>query len=249
VVFEKVTKFYHAFQGSKCVIGYSYQDRPIYAMHTGSPYGAQFISVYAIHAREWITSYLALEHLKRGLGRGGGWVIPLANPDGVILCERGKPLWKANARGVDLNCNFDADWGMGRYNTTEKGAANCIGDCPFSEPETRALRTFTFKIAPKVTLSWHTKGEEIYWSYEGKGNVRGAEILAEATGYQPKVIYGSVGGYKDWCIQKLGIPAYTIECGSDNLRHPLTKLKQIKSSIGALDYFCRHYFAEPPDLI
>jgi hypothetical protein len=31
----------------------------------------------------------------------------------------------------------------------------------------------------------------------------------------------SVGGYKDWCIKTLQIPAFTIEAGSDDFEHPL----------------------------
>jgi len=32
---------------------------------------------------------------------------------------------------------------------------------------------------------------------------------------------GSVGGYKDWCIQRFGIPSFTVEVGKDVLTHPL----------------------------
>jgi hypothetical protein len=32
---------------------------------------------------------------------------------------------------------------------------------------------------------------------------------------------GSAGGYKDWCVEKLGIPAFTVEVGKDELSHPL----------------------------
>lgn len=150
-------------------------------------------------------------------------------------------MWKANARGVDLNCNFDADWGHGRLNTTARGGENCIGDCPFSEAETRALRDFTLRIRPYVTLSFHTKGEEIYWEYGGLGDRRGAEILSAATGYCSKIIYGSCGGYKDWCIQKLKIPAYTVECGSDSLSHPITEIKRLKKCYKALRTFTDTY--------
>ena len=33
----------------------------------------------------------------------------------------------------------------------------------------------------------------------------------------------SAGGYKDWCIQKLKIPALTIEIGKDELTHPVSE--------------------------
>lgn len=152
-----------------------------------------------------------------------------------------RPLWKANARGVDLNCNFDADWGSGRLNTRERGGENCIGDSPFSEVETVALKEFTLKVRPYVTFSFHTKGEEIYWEYGGMGDRRGAEILASATGYKPKIIYGSAGGYKDWCIKKLRIPSYTVECGSDSLTHPITDVRKLKKCFYALKIFTEKY--------
>ncbi len=207
-------------------------------MHVGKDSGRQFISVYAIHGREWITANLALAHIKAGVG-SGGWIIPLANPDGAIISQTKYSMWKANARGVDLNCNFDAEWGTGKYNTRERGSENCIGSSPFSESETIALRDFTLRINPYATLSWHTKGGEIYWEFGGRGERRGADILARATGYKPKLLYGSAGGYKDWCLMHLNIPSYTIECGIDELNHPINSLKNIiecKQALRAFTY-------------
>lgn len=241
VIFEEVKDFYRSYGGRKCVIGYSFRGKEIFAFHIGSGTGRQFLAAYAIHGREWITARLALRHLGTGIKRGGGWVVPLVNPDGAFICESVRPLWKANARGVDLNCNFDADWGSGRLNTRMRGGENCIGDFPFSETETAALRDFTLKVRPYVTLSFHTKGEEIYWQFNGRGDKRGADILAEATGYRPKLIYGSAGGYKDWCIQKLHIPAYTIECGSDKLSHPVRRLGALKKCYKVLKIFTERY--------
>ena len=45
--------------------------------------------------------------------------------------------------------------------------------------------------------------------------------MAEITGYAIKSTPDSAGGYKDWCIQKLKIPALTIEVGDDSLSHPI----------------------------
>ena len=244
MIYSEVTRFYNAYKGKKCVIGYSFEGRNIYALHVGNDFGKQFIAVYAVHAREYITARLALRHVREGVA-GGGWIIPLLNPDGVEICERGdKPgdrLWKANARGVDLNCNFDADWGTGKLNTRTRGSENCIGDYPFSESETAALARFTQRVKPYVTLSFHTKGGEVYWEFDGSGDERGALILADFTGYTAKKITGSAGGYKDWCIQKLGIPAYTVECGFDDLTHPINQLKRIKECRGLLRHFTEQY--------
>lgn len=240
VIYREVTNFYKSYRGKKCIIGYTFQGRNIYAFHTGSDYGKQFIAVYAIHAREFITARLGVKHVKEGTSVGG-WVIPLLNPDGVAVCQTRDKMWKANARGVDLNCNFDADWGSGRLNTRVRGGENCIGDYPFSECETAAIARFTQRVKPFVTLAFHTKGAEIYWEFNGKGDERGAKIIAAYTGYAPKIIYGSAGGYKDWCIQKLGVPAYTIECGSDALSHPIERLNSIKECFGLLRYFTDNY--------
>ena len=241
MIFEEVKNFYQSYSGKKCVIGYSFRGREIFAFHIGDSCGRQFISTYAIHGREWITAKLALKHIEIGIKSGGGWVIPLLNPDGAEISQGSYPMWKANARGVDLNCNFDADWGSGRLNTKMRGSENCIGNYPFSETETIALRDFTIKVHPYVTLSFHTKGGEIYWQYDGRGDKRGADILAEATGYNPRIIYGSAGGYKDWCIKKLRIPAYTIECADDSLTHPIKKLKYVKKCFKALKIFTEKY--------
>lgn len=240
MIYEKVTNFYNSYQSKKCVIGYTFENRNIYALHVGNDYGKQFIAVYAVHAREYITALLALRHVKEGV-KGGGWIIPLLNPDGVNICENKDPMWKANGRGVDLNCNFDADWGAGRLNARVRGSENCIGDFPLSECESAALARFTLRVKPYVTLSFHTKGAEVYWEYGGSGDVTGAEIIERYTGYAPKIITGSAGGYKDWCIQKLGIPAYTIECGDDSLIHPITKLKNVSECFGLLRYFTENY--------
>lgn len=240
VIYREIEKFYNSYKRRKCVIGYSFCGRKIFAFHVGSDFGRQYVSTYAIHGREWICARLALKHIKIGT-KSGGWIVPLVNPDGAEIAQTRNAMWKANARGVDLNVNFDADWGTGRLNVKTRGSENCIGDRPFSESESAALARFTLKVKPYVTLSFHTKGGEIYWEYSGGGDERGAKILSQAMGYPYKTIVGSAGGYKDWCIQKLNIPAYTIECGSDALSHPITRLKDIKECKRALKYFIENY--------
>ena len=47
-----------------------------------------------------------------------------------------------------------------------------------------------------------------------------ANAIAAYTGYTVKSTPGSVGGYKDWCIQTLQIPSFTVEVGSDDFLHP-----------------------------
>jgi hypothetical protein len=136
-------------------------------------------------------------------------------------------LWKASARAADLNCNFPARWGMGAENVKEPAAESWPGPYPASEPETRALIDFTLKVRPKITISYHSKGREIYWRFHQaepalSRDRRLAEALASATGY--RLIDGdrnSAGGYKDWCVETLKIPAFTIEIADDRHAHPV----------------------------
>lgn len=240
MIYDEVCAFYRHYRGKKCVIGYSCRGREIFAMHVGSQYGRQFISVGGVHGREWITAALSLKHIQLGC-LWGGYVIPLLNPDGAVISQTSEPMWKANARGVDLNCNFPADWGQGRLNTRVRGAENCIGDYPLSEPESAALARFTRRVKPSVTFAFHTKGGEIYWEYGGRGDERGARIISECCGYAVKRITGSCGGYKDWCISSLGIASYTIECGSDLLSHPITSLSDISECAKIIRHFTENY--------
>ena len=221
--------FYLSFRGEKFIIGRSTENRPIYCFKVQKSVQPKVIVQYAIHAREYITTYLALKQIEEFMlnGRVGCvFFIPAMNPDGIVISQNYKSLYKANANGVDLNVNFDARWGQGEKNVKIPGDENYIGEHPFSEPETRALRDFTLLVKPKATISYHSKGEEIY--YSGKDYALALK-LAKTTGYTLKQTPYSAGGYKDWCVEKLNICAFTIEVGKDSLSHPIGRehLKEI----------------------
>ncbi len=228
-VIEKLNKFYNAYPLKKGVVGKTERGNDIVYFSVEKSVYPVIICQYAIHAREFITTYLALYQIKDFIKNGkvgSVYFIPMVNVDGVKICLNANPLYKANANGVDLNVNFDARWGTGRLNTTEPGDQNFIGDFPFSESETRALKDFTLKIRPNITLSYHSKGEEIYYEFfqdenTRKRDFRFAKAVSEVTGYAIKDTPFSAGGYKDWCIESLKIPALTIEVGSDELSHPI----------------------------
>lgn len=247
-VYSEISLFYQSYRGEKRIIGKSAEGRDLYALFVGKAGGAVGICQYAMHAREWITAFLALEQMERGVGGGGVWFIPLINPDGALLSVYGLAsvsgarrsflreinggvdfsLWKANAEAVDLNVNFPARWGTGRRNVTYPAGENYIGAEPLCAPETHALRDFTLAVRPAYTVSYHTKGEEIYWRFHqppfrALRDKRHVRVLQKSTGYPLKEAPRSAGGYKDWCVEKLKIPAFTVEAGSDALSHPLGK--------------------------
>ena len=230
-VLEELERFYARYAGIKGYIGCTGRGTPILFFAVEKTEYPVIIAQYAIHAREHITTRLALKQIERyyRTGKAGTvYFIPAANPDGVKIALSKKPLYKANAFGVDLNVNFDARWGTGAKNAFRPSDENFVGIRPFSEYETRALRDFTLKIRPNATVSYHCKGEEIYYEFyqdaERLSRDRAiAEKISEATGYPLKTAYGSAGGYKDWCIEKLKIPSFTIEAGRDELSHPLMR--------------------------
>jgi g-D-glutamyl-meso-diaminopimelate peptidase len=233
------------------IIGESTLGNPIYAVHIGCYDCPQIIIEASIHAREYITSLVLIEQIKylnRKIEGFGIYAIPLVNPDGVKLVLEGVQnfpqerkdfllkvnnfnknfsLWKANANAVDLNVNFDALWGGGMQNIRYPAPANFIGYNPNSEIEVINLINFTKKINPVLNLSYHTKGEVIYYGFEtlSKEQIQRdekiAQDLASYLNYIPVKTYKSTGGYSDWVSYNYGIPSFTIEMGKDNLKHPI----------------------------
>lgn len=227
---------------------------PIPCLHIGDYTPNQIIIQASIHAREHLTSQLVIEQMyyiirRYGLNFGGGmYFVPMSNIDGVQLVQFGLSvipfsrhnflidvnggstdfsLWKANINAVDLNTNFPARWSTGTQNVFVPSPENYVGQYPESEPETRALTNFTRRIYPRLTLSYHTRGQEIYWEfYQPEVNrLRDRSIgaaLSDVTGYTLiDGTSGSAGGYKDWCIQDLFVPAYTIETVDSSYPYPI----------------------------
>lgn len=228
-VYKDVTEFYERYDGVKLVYGKSERGLNLYALKAGKGDAARAIVQAGIHAREYVNAYVLMKMiLKYRDFKHAVWFLLLTNPDGADICENGKPLYKANARGVDLNVNFDAGWGTGKYNVRTQGDENYIGEFPFSEKESAAIGAFTLRVKPSVTVSYHTKGEEIYFDFGQTGeryrkDKEIAKAVSEVTGYKIVENLPSAGGYKDWCVEKLGIPSLTIETGKDELTHPVGK--------------------------
>lgn len=244
------------------VVGTSELGQSIPYIFVGTKNGNNMIVTAAIHAREHLTALVAvclakylLKHADLPL-YGGIYFVPMVNPDGMRLCQEGVgfvddkerksnliainggstdfSLWKANIDGVDLNVNFDARWGEGANNVFYRAPSDYVGKLPFCAKETRALAEFTRMLKPCVTLSYHLKGEEIYWDFGQSGTARQrdyalAVALSKHTGYALVDDRGSVGGYKDWCIAEFGIPSFTVEVGDDKFPHPFpyTELRNI----------------------
>lgn len=210
------------------------------AMH-----GREWINAQLVMAQ--IEDYLSGEEYAPLLDEACFLLVPMCNPDGVRIAQEGAgwiedeearalvedliarsgqahDQWKANGRGVDLNRNFDARFAEQTDPRETAGPAYAFyrGERAESEPETQALVQLTLEFQPTVTLSYHSRGEYIYWYFGQSGEaLRRDEALAlrlaNLAGYacdpSGKAEIDSFGGYKDWCVQALGIPAFTVETG------------------------------------
>ncbi len=181
--------------------------------------------------------------------------LPCVNPDGVEIALHGpraagqyQPLveqamrgstekWNANARGVDINHNFDAGWEIARRMEREMGIIGPAprrfgGDHPESEPETIAVTGVCRQTDARSLLCLHSQGEEIYWQYgvsTPKRSPMMARILSASSGYrlaQPAAI-SSHGGAKDWFIAELNRPGFTVEIGRGTNPLPIENFESI----------------------
>ena len=97
-----------------------------------------------------------------------------------------------------------------------------------TQPEALAVYRHTLQNDFRLTLSYHTQGNIIYWRYLDYLPPRSREIadaMAKASGYSveetPPV--SGYAGYKDWFIQTYDRPGYTIEAGQGTSPLPLTE--------------------------
>ncbi len=236
-------------------IGKSHLGEPLTVYRFGEGKEA-ILYVGAHHGMEWITALLLyrligdllLAHARRGIGdllkNKRLYILPILNPDGVDISLRAAEKeektelirWQANARGVDLNHNYDAGFAaykeIERANGLRPGPTRYSGARPFSEPETQAMKSLVETLSPTLTLSLHTQGEEIFYCPTDPP-VRGArhigETLANILGYRLGRAdgYAAYGGLSDYIAEKHRLPAYTLECGRGRNPLPIGQAKEI----------------------
>ncbi len=177
------------------------------------------------------------------LEKGRFIFIPMLNPDGVELQINGaseKDLlyqrqikmnngssdfshWQANARGVDLNHNYNAGFYAYKHIEAELGIrggapTRYSGEYPESEPECSSLCNLVRSMNIERIYTLHTQGEEIYYTsgaVEASESLDIGKKLSELSGYKLSVPMGAAayGGLTDWAFSKMNVPSFTIECG------------------------------------
>ena len=136
--------------------------------------------------------------------------------------------WKANAKGVDLNRNFDEGWDsyIGRPMPSSE---RYKGDSAVSEEETRAILGVYKDFELDCCISYHSFGNLIYWNYGSQGEIyeadrRLAECVGAVTSYElHSTVQDSTdsAGCSDYFVLEAGIPAVTIENGGQNCPLPI----------------------------
>jgi g-D-glutamyl-meso-diaminopimelate peptidase len=206
------------------------------------------------------------EHIKRGervlgvdpkqkLNQRGLAVVPCVNPDGVEISLNGSEsagkysglvnsvikgdtsTWQANARGVDLNHNYNAGWKELKNLEIKNGITSPAvtrygGPWPESETETVTITNLCRKNNFDNAIAFHSQGEEIYWKYGPDIPVHSEQIaiaLAFSSGYELSAPEGLAvgGGFKDWFIAKMHRPAFTVEIGKGKNPLPLSDLNPV----------------------
>lgn len=194
------------------------------------------------------------------------YIVPMVNPDGVDFVINGikkanpayelvkgalggkntKKYWQANANGVDLNHNYDAYFDEGKKMEQKLGITGAnytrySGKKPFSEPETQAVKSLFEKEKFDISIAFHSQGEEIYYDFAKKSKYKYiADALAAKSGYTVAETDGiaSVTGFKDWVIDKFGLPSFTIEVGNGQNPLPFSQFEKIRKENYALITEC-----------
>ena len=209
------------FSEGPIMIGYSVQNRPLEVYRFGTGLTGRLIVAGMHGGSEYNTIQLA--DLLIAYLQGHPEIVPAdvtlyilldLNPDGEAASH--SYLGRANANGVDLNRNWDANW------QKDWPRDNCwtqtyvtSGTGPMSEPETKALAAFIQSHPIDAIINYHSAALGIFAGGRPPDDysIRLAKAVAAVTTYPyPPINIGCVytGGFTDWANER-GIAALDVE--------------------------------------
>lgn len=233
-------------------IGISVEGRPIKALkisdnpNVNESSEGDVVFIALMHAREWITvevllyiadrmlsEYSTNSELESDINAAQLWIIPITNPDGYEYTHSTYRYWRKNRRdnldgtfGVDLNRNWEYQWGLASGSSGTTSTNTFRGVSPFSEPENQVIRDFVTGLDNfKTFVSYHSYSE-LYlrpWAYTtadpyGESTLesivqRNINLIQAVHGhvYSETVGYLASGETTDFMWEKHRVAAFTPE--------------------------------------
>ncbi len=204
-----------------------------------------------VHAREWISVEVnrrLLHHFLSGYPRDAEirnllrtrelWFVISANPDGYQHTFDVERLWRKNLRdndddgeitnadGVDLNRNYDINWGYDNEGSSPNFSSQTYrGAAPASEPETQAAQALIDRMKFKFLVTYHSYGNLLLYPFGWQIQTptaddplyvaySGTDANPAIAGYDPGVaadLYITNGTTDDYSYSKTGALSWTPE--------------------------------------
>jgi hypothetical protein len=237
-------------------VGSSLEGRAIKGLRIGTAGDDAPAVLYSgtMHAREWLATMVAMCVADRFvsddatvadlLDRIVVYVVPVINPDGYVYSWTADRYWRKNVRdgyGVDLNRNWDYQWAVVGA-SDDPFAEDYLGDAPFSEPESSALRDMILA-HPQIAahIDFHSFSQLVLrpwgYSYDLPSDEATLAMLgdsmseamwnATSTDYasiHASELYPAAGAVDDWGYGTQGIMAFTIELRGDDFVVPPSQI-------------------------
>ena len=224
------------------IAGHSVRGEPIVQLTLGNPEPSSTtrtsVVVAGLHPIEWIGIECALALVRElreiDFGDRSVVVFPMVNPDGLLKVERNlrrkrRRFVRHNARGVDLNRNFDAHWGHQSLVSRLLPWVFKPGSFPASEPEVSSIAYALGQRRVDRALSLHSFGGVVLYpsthsvwpvadASEHRAWAQSIARRADARAYRalPAAWFGlglTMGGLElDWFHERHGALSILVEC-------------------------------------
>ena len=169
--------------------GSTFEGRPIHVVKISDNVGTDedepnVLMVACHHAREITTPEVVLDTLQRLTNNYGVdpvitqlvneneiWLAPVWNPDGYNHVFTTNNLWRKNRRpfgmdfGVDLNRNYDLNWGPACGGSSNASSDIYSGPAAQSEAETQTMAAFAQARRFAKVMDYHSFGQEVLQTY------------------------------------------------------------------------------------